>query len=141
MIEVQEPTKREEIHYWLGGLCHYVTDAGERVRLAMIDVFESIWDTDHLAKIEAEVDCILIADASYPVRLGYFGKDHLTIIVLSSELCNASVDEQRFTIAHELAHVVLGHHETGSSGGSEREAEADALATIWGFTCPPSLES
>lgn len=40
-------------------------------------------------------------------------------------------EEMRKTVAHEIAHFILGHHK--SSGGSEREKEADDLIVEWGF--------
>ncbi len=37
------------------------------------------------------------------------------------------------TIAHEIAHLVLGHQNIKDRPNSETEAEADALSVRWGF--------
>jgi hypothetical protein len=40
-------------------------------------------------------------------------------------------EDKKSIVAHEAAHFILGHHETG--GGSEKEREADDLIEKWGF--------
>ena len=52
-------------------------------------------------------------------------------VLLSPSLLNLPWDIAIGTLAHEFAHVFLGH--TGMAGLQE-EHEADALACQWGFT-------
>ena len=41
-------------------------------------------------------------------------------------------EEMRITVAHDIAHFILGHHKNGG-GGPEKEKEADDLIEKWGF--------
>lgn len=63
-------------------------------------------------------------------------------------------DEADFTVAHEIAHIVLGHYrpgatslETEKAGAIQRrqdvpnEIEADKLAESWGFRKPPDSKT
>jgi len=45
-------------------------------------------------------------------------------------------------VAHEIAHVVLGHHQERFCGvlTDQMEPAADALAEIWGFQCNPQYD-
>lgn len=66
------------------------------------------------------------------------------VILLSGELCRQPLAEAMFTVAHEIAHVVLGHtaqhalpagldHEETMKLHLAKERAADKLAGIWGF--------
>jgi hypothetical protein len=60
------------------------------------------------------------------------------LIVLSNELCSMSTEQACGVVAHEIAHVVLGHtskeHTEKGLGIDERsEGNADALVISWGF--------
>jgi hypothetical protein len=52
----------------------------------------------------------------------------------------SSLMKIRFTIAHEIAHIVLGHQECLSADAHAEaesgEREADELAQSWGFVRP-----
>ncbi len=37
------------------------------------------------------------------------------------------------TVAHEVAHLILGHHDDMNSQTSKVEVDADILAVKWGF--------
>jgi hypothetical protein len=78
------------------------------------------------------------------------------LIVLSNELCGQPIEDAMFTVAHELAHLYLGHvehgrrntvalpgkvtpeemYETVSRAAAPAEADADRLAVSWGFELP-----
>jgi hypothetical protein len=73
-------------------------------------------------------------------------EDDRVLLYLSPELANGSVDQIRHTIAHELAHVVLGHSEEPPSPeakivGEICERDADQLAAQWGFPRPAGKDS
>jgi Zn-dependent protease with chaperone function len=69
----------------------------------------------------------------------YKSKKELTpwkrgIIVLCEGLKNKSLDEQTFTIAHEIAHAKLNHKTASAPIGhnlQKHEKEADRLARRW----------
>lgn len=62
------------------------------------------------------------------------------LIYLSPNLLDYPEDQVRNTIAHELAHVVLGHSEEPCPDapmiGENQERQADELAAQWGFPRP-----
>jgi hypothetical protein len=63
------------------------------------------------------------------------------LVVLSNDLAKDDVDPEavRSTVAHEIAHAVLGHGAfLESLGFEDMERAADRLATAWGFACWPS---
>lgn len=66
------------------------------------------------------------------------------IVYLSPELLSAPLEEIRGVIAHELAHVFLGHDEVSMPlgqaeiVGNRDEDAADRLAESWGFKLPAS---
>jgi hypothetical protein len=64
------------------------------------------------------------------------------VIYLSPMLLSNPREEVESVIAHELAHVVLGHKEEPSPNaaavGAARESEADQLVESWGFSVPES---
>jgi hypothetical protein len=55
------------------------------------------------------------------------------IVLLSSELCGQPLSKAMNAVAHELAHVFLGHDDDRIGKGKNIEAEADRLAVRWGF--------
>lgn len=68
------------------------------------------------------------------VRPGYSDRFTEDLIVLSNELCSLPFEEACGTVAHEIAHVILGH--TGTDPLAEynrKEGEAENLAISWGF--------
>ena len=62
------------------------------------------------------------------------------LVYLSPDLQNEPCDQVRQTVAHELAHVVLGHSEEPAPNarvvGKIQERQADELAEQWGFPRP-----
>jgi hypothetical protein len=64
----------------------------------------------------------------------------IVLVYLSPGLANNSADRVRYTIAHELAHVVLDHSEEpcpdAATVGETNERKADELAAQWGFPRP-----
>jgi hypothetical protein len=65
------------------------------------------------------------------------------VIFLSPELLGRSEEAIRFVIAHELAHVVLGHEEEpcedARAAAEQDEKAADHLAESWGFRRPQDI--
>ena len=65
------------------------------------------------------------------------------LLYFSPLLLNAPQEEIRFTIAHEVAHVVLSHTDDYSPNsrdtGERQERDADSLAEHWGFKRPGSV--
>jgi hypothetical protein len=67
------------------------------------------------------------------------------IILLSNELCSMPMGEACWTVAHEIAHVILGHTADHGAGikpenkaeHDRREGDADALVISWGFELLP----
>jgi hypothetical protein len=56
------------------------------------------------------------------------------LIVLSNELCGLPLEEACGIVAHEIAHVILGHTGRDPLADYERkENEAEALIISWGF--------
>ena len=53
------------------------------------------------------------------------------IILNFGTMMNLTEKEIMFTIAHEIAHHILGHYPGSSDPDSEKKA--DALAEKWGF--------
>jgi hypothetical protein len=58
------------------------------------------------------------------------------LIFLSDELFNEPKAQQRYTIAHEIGHVILGHRnaileQQTLSGTRKQEKEADEFAKAW----------
>jgi hypothetical protein len=59
------------------------------------------------------------------------------LIVLSNELCGRPIEDAMWTVAHELAHLYLGHVEPGKKLDMRAlEPDADRLAVSWGFELP-----
>lgn len=65
------------------------------------------------------------------------GEDAATakVVLLSERLCKKSAAKAESCVAHEIAHVVLGHTDVKGtkSKGANIEREADDLAEEWGF--------
>ncbi len=63
------------------------------------------------------------------------------VVVLSNELCDQPIEDAMWTVAHELAHIYLGHLKRGGASSGvvyplEAETDADQLAVSWGFELP-----
>jgi uncharacterized protein DUF955 len=65
------------------------------------------------------------------------------LLYFSPLLLDKSREQIRFTIAHEIAHAVLGHSPDSSQNakatGERQEGDADELAQRWGFKRPPTV--
>jgi hypothetical protein len=92
-----------------------------------------------------EIDFVWLAPERFLGRVTQLGRplaNDTFVIFLSPELLTYPTEEIRTTIAHELAHLVLGHKETPSSNArqeaEEDERQADDLAKSWGFNCLPN---
>jgi len=76
------------------------------------------------------------------------GRERITHLVLGAELLTMPERAAVAAIAHEIAHLWLGHHRKTDSqqfeqGWEEADAEdraADALAKSWGFDVPGHRE-
>lgn len=56
------------------------------------------------------------------------------IIILVLHLCEDKTDQKKMTtIAHEIAHVLLGHADVATMKSISEEREADDLCEKWGF--------
>ena len=66
------------------------------------------------------------------------------VVFLSPELLALPPESSEAVIAHELAHVLLGHEETWLPSARDEalrgEREADDLARSWGFEPPPLFD-
>jgi Zn-dependent peptidase ImmA (M78 family) len=76
-------------------------------------------------------------DKSVFAGTGVFASIERNLVVLSNELCGWPIEDAMWVVAHELAHLYLGHVEPRGSKRDARpeEAEPDAvrLAASWGF--------
>ena len=65
------------------------------------------------------------------------------LLYFSPLLFDTSTEQIHFTIAHEIAHAVLGHTEDFSESAQDiaerQERDADELAQGWGFKRPPTV--
>ncbi len=61
------------------------------------------------------------------------GKGDKVLVIFVMNFSRASRSEILYTIAHELAHVFLGHYDRGKWKGEESELEADGQVIKWGF--------
>lgn len=57
----------------------------------------------------------------------------ITLLVFHSGLCDKPADEITYTIAHEFAHVFLGHATNDINADKECEKLADRQVIEWGF--------
>ena len=69
-------------------------------------------------------------------------KDETFIIRINDSICE---DRQRYTIAHEIGHIVLGHHYKPHLSDEVKEAEADFFANrllvpMWAMHCLTHIE-
>jgi len=95
-----------------------------------------------LLKLPKKVRRKVLDEAYFIVVAGYHGRveklhfimnSEMPVILLNfSEMEKDGLSESRMmdTVAHEIAHFVLGHM---VAGGAEREKEADDLIEKWGF--------
>jgi len=60
-------------------------------------------------------------------------KGRITLLVFHSALCDRPLEEITYTIAHEFAHVFLGHATNDISVDKECEEQADRKVIEWGF--------
>ncbi len=57
----------------------------------------------------------------------------IMLMAFESTLCDRPADEITYIIAHEFAHVFLGHATNIAAQNEECEVEADELVIRWGF--------
>jgi hypothetical protein len=140
---------------WEGFLDSYVApdwfdhDERPKTMTAMREVFEKIpsevWD---------EMPNLILVAPAPGIRGQVFpeldgGGPPIVFVYLSPELENKRVKQADvdFTVAHELAHVYLGHHQinnrdvraiktTDTYLNCQPEQKADALVKSWGFVIP-----
>lgn len=61
------------------------------------------------------------------------GKGDRVLVVFVVNFSKSYPHETLYTIAHELAHVLLGHYDRARWKGEESELEADRQVVRWGF--------
>lgn len=62
------------------------------------------------------------------------GLNEIKFIIFVSDLCNSPEDEIIYTIAHEFAHLYLGHEGVGGmTHDDSKEIDADNQVVKWGF--------
>ena len=121
---------------FLGNNCYYVT-WHPRLIPALRDVLarlpESVFEERDIIVVFPEqhgstayLRNVMVPSASDSM----FSVYPVWIIVLAGYLAESTHKVAVGTIAHEFAHVVLGHR----SGGSNAEDAADTLAIEWGFS-------
>lgn len=84
---------------------------------------------------------------AHPITAARFPNLHThpggKVVYFSPLLFESSPERIRFTIAHEIAHVVLGHTDDFSPNAQEiakrQEQEADEQAERWGFERPSTV--
>ena len=69
------------------------------------------------------------------------GRVRIPIIHFVIDLTRQMPDAVVFLVAHELAHIVLGHLDDGEKTYHQREAEAALKVAQWGFSMPRSFYS
>lgn len=57
----------------------------------------------------------------------------ITLLVFHSDLCDKPLPEITYTIAHEFAHVFLGHATNDINVDKDCERQADRQVIEWGF--------
>jgi hypothetical protein len=61
------------------------------------------------------------------------GKGHMVLIVFTANFSKQQPADILYIIAHEFAHVFLGHYDRARWKGGESELEADRRVVQWGF--------
>jgi len=69
------------------------------------------------------------------------GRVRIPIIHFVIDLTRQMPDAVVFLVAHEIAHIVLGHLDDGEKTHHQREAEAALKVAQWGFSEPRSFYS
>lgn len=64
-------------------------------------------------------------------RYRFYNREEKTFVCFTSDLCSVPDHHAKYIIAHELAHVKLGH--STRSVTQHDEDDADQLAFKWGF--------
>ncbi len=102
---------------------------GEALRLSLVGVANKPSDDDD--DDEPSKSVVAGLTTIRPVRI------ERNLIVLSNELCGQPIEDAMWTVAHELAHLYLGHVEPGKKLDVRAlEPDADRLAVSWGFALP-----
>jgi hypothetical protein len=124
-------------------------DNGWRLHETWMEVLMAMPEKDFARFMDASPR-LVCQQGSYAVSLpaileppseGGFNDDQTcpAMIFISEDLFGCPVERQRFTLAHEAAHVVLRHHDlrwqlAHPEERASAEEEADRLAQHWGFT-------
>ncbi len=61
------------------------------------------------------------------------GKGEMVLVVFAVSFAKLRTHEIRYVIAHELAHVFLGHYDRANWNGEESERDADRQVMTWGL--------
>lgn len=136
--------RQEDIEYWWGGhggmffTCLDPLEA--RLAQAFRTVLLAIPDEDYEAFMAAQP--AVFCNPGVEGEVGEFwspvmpGEHHgkLRWIYLSPSLGRRSDGQILSTVAHETAHIVLGHYEaTKTPRGFQAESDTEALVVRWGF--------
>ncbi len=127
--------------WWEGsfpGLMHCDLDVEGCLREAFLTVLSKLSE-EHFDQFTERSPTILCVTDAHAVVVLYFRRlredeedAELVVIYFESQTVkDRSADELVDSVAHEVAHVVLGHYKGGPSQ-ADQEGEADALSTSWG---------
>lgn len=114
--------------------------SNRRMRSALEEVLSQLPDTLSQALLNGERPLYIVQSSRIGgvVTLGF--PSGLTLLTLNRELGRRPTEEIVGVIAHELAHLVLGHRFVSWEGKCKlrlrEEYETDALACQWGFRGP-----
>lgn len=107
----------------------------DRIRKALEEVLSRLPDMEALLNGERPLYIAQSSRIGGVVTLGF--PSGLTLLTLNEALKERPLGEMVGIIAHELAHLALGHRFVSWEGKRElrlrEEYEADALACQWGF--------
>lgn len=102
---------------------------GVKPALSLIKSVES--NLPQQVKDQIGTQCIIfLVGNTYGYSIGPIDRHIILLNIEKMNLDRLSTKEQQFVIAHEFAHVILGHEHSNK----KEEQEANDLVLSWGFT-------
>jgi hypothetical protein len=140
MFEEPPAIPRDDaVHGWIDRKLVAVTNA-TRTRNALFTVLTTMPNDAWVALQDGGLCAILLGNACYPVRLTAAkptvaaGTVELPVLVLDGTIEDRDPDMIVAEVAHELAHIALGHDNVRKRPTTDTiEFDACALAIRWGF--------